>query len=229
MRRFLCILLAALCLSLCACGKKKAPDPEPLPAPVQTAAPLPDQTQDQAQPTPRPASSFPRSSYRPVEISLDNWQQYFTIREIPMYIVRTEGSETPERVIAAIYQNYCVVLRDEYQPYVDPEGDWSVQFSLRFDLYIDNQLDVDTRAYTYGHSSDLFYAMETEKTAVFDREALPYSAYGAEYGQYEGYRNAFFSGWATLDVENKVWEGFFLDPAQVTVTQAEGSISLALG
>ena len=225
MKRFLCILLAALCLTLCACGKKKAAEESPIIAPVQTAAPV--QTQDApAQPL---APSFPRSSYRTVEISLDNWQQYFTIREIPMYIARTEGGDEPERVIAAIYQNYCVVLRDEYQPYVDPEGDWSVSFALHFDLYIDNQLDVDTRAYTYAHSSDLFYAKETEKTAVFDRFALAYTAYGAEYGQYEGYHNAFFSGWANLDVENKVWEGFYLDPSQVTVTQAEGSISLALG
>ena len=225
MKRFLCILLAALCLTLCACGKKKEAAEEPIVAPVQTGAPVPDQAPAVQQPAP----AFPRSSYRPVEISLDNWQQYFTIREIPMYIVRTEGGDAPERVIAAICQNYCVVLRDEYQPYVDPEGDWSVSFALGFDLYIDNQLAVDTRAYTYGHSSDLFYAKPTEKTAVFDRFALPYSAYGAEYGQYEGYHNAFFSGWATLDVENKVWEGFYLDPAQVTVTQAEGSISLALG
>ena len=86
MRRFLCILLAVLCLSLCACGKKKAPEPEPLPAPVQTAAPLPDQTQDQAQPTPRPASSFPRSSYRPVEISLDG-------ETGPMHVLTLDGEE----------------------------------------------------------------------------------------------------------------------------------------
>lgn len=155
-----------------------------------------------------------------MEISADNWSQYFQLREIPLYSITSSG------VIAQVYQTYCVVLRDEYLDQVKSDGDYSVAFSFSFDLYY-NTLKVDTKNYTYGHTDDTMFEVSATKSAVFDKNALRYSAYGTDHSRYSGYSNAFFTGWANIHPDSKVWSGFYIDLSQVRLESAEGYLELA--
>ena len=205
MKKAIALLLAlSLALSLCACGKKQEAISAAPVEPAETVTPV--QTQ---------------RGYRSYEITTDNWWQYFEVAEIPLYIV------TSTEVISQVCQNYCVVLRDEYLPYLNPEGTYSVQFSVAFDIYAET-LNIDTVHYTYQHTDDKLYAGHAEKSAVFDRGALPKSAYGTDYNARVGYANAFFNGWAAIQPDSKVWAGFYIDPASIQVTSATGTIELAI-
>lgn len=215
MKRLLTLLLAALLLLLCACGRGGE-------APAES--PAPGQAAQGGSPEAAPAAAGEAApvytgSYRRVEITADNWQDYFELEEIPLYTV------VQEDVIAQVCQYYCVVLRDEYRPYLKPGGDYSVRFELQFDLYIDT-MDIDTNAGVYRHTDDLFYAVETVKTATFDRYALPAEAYGGEAGQYGAFSNAFFTGYCALHAESEVWSGFYIDLSQVKLVSVSGSLEL---
>lgn len=230
MKRLLCLLLAlSCCLSLCACGKKKE---EPAPSPSQElqipAVPTPEvwiaapETQEPATPPPTPDTR----PYHRIEIGPGNWETYFQLREIPLYSITNSG------VIAQVCQTYCVVLRDEYLDQVIGGGDYRVDFSFSFDVYY-NTLDVDTKNYHYSHTNDFGYdgaplkEATATKTAVFDCHALPYSAYGTDFSRHSGYSNAFFSGWANINMESKVWSGFYIDLNQVRAESVSGTLDLA--
>ena len=220
-RVFSILLLLCLSLALCACGKKsgqlseETPSPEFQPTPeAWTAAP-----EEPLYPAATAAVPDHRNYHR-VEITAENWKDYFQLREIPLYSITNSG------VIAQVYQTYCVVLRDEIQPLVKPEGEYSVTFSLTFDLYV-NTLKVDTKNYTYAHTDDLLYAVKATKSATFDCNALAYSAYGTDHSRYSGYSNAFFTGWATIHPESKVWSGFYMDLSQVQLESVSGYLELA--
>ena len=206
MRRFLALLLCLiLCLPLCACGKKQQADIQSTAAePLQTVTPV-----------------VMERSYRSYEINADNWYQYFEIAEVPLYIL------TSTEIISEVCQTYCVVLRDAYLPYLNPDGDYSVRFEVNFDIYVES-LDIDTVTYTYRHTDDKLYATNATKSAIFNRSALPKSAYGTDYNARVGYANAFFSGWATVQPDSKVWAGFYIDPASIQVLSASGTIELAV-
>ena len=224
MKRSLLILwILLLCLALCACGKASAPDVLPAgdftPPVVPTPEPwsdAPDTAPVVSEPTPGPDNR----NYREVIITAENWNQYFQLREIPLYSITNSG------VIAQVYQTYCVVLRDEYLSEVKPDGDYSVSFSFNFDLYY-NTLKVDTKSYTYGHTDDTMFEVNATKSAVYDKDALHYSAYGTDHSRYSGYSNAFFTGWANIHPDSKVWSGFYIDLSQVKLLSVEGSILLA--
>ncbi len=224
MKRLLCLLLAlSCCLSLCACGKKKE---EPAPSPSQElqipAVPTPEvwiaapETQEPATPPPTPDTR----PYHRIEIGPGNWETYFQLREIPLYSITNSG------VIAQVCQTYCVVLRDEYLEQVKSDGDYQVSFSFSFDIYY-NTLKVDTKNYYYGHTDDLMYEATATKSAVFDRYALRASAYGTDHSHYSGYSNAFFSGWANIHPDSKVWSGFYIDLSQVRLESVSGCLDLA--
>ena len=230
MKRLICIILAlSLGLSLCACGQKAGE-----PAPTETPEELPVlPTPEVALLTPEgeevPATPPPTPDTRPfhrVEITLSNWETFFQLREIPLYSITSSG------VIAQVYQTYCVVLRDEYLDQVKSDGDYQVQFSFSFDLYY-NTLDIDTKNYQYRHTDDFGYPgnpmkeATATKSAVFDRYALRYSAYGTDYSRYSGYSNAFFAGWANINMESKVWSGFYIDLDQVRLESVSGYLQLA--
>ena len=216
MKRLICIILAlALGLSLCACGQK-AGEPAPTKAPEETPVlPTPEVALltpegEEAVVTPPPTPDT-RPSHR-VEITLSNWE--------------TSG------VIAQVCQTYCVVLRDEYLDQVIGGGDYRVDFSFSFDVYY-NTLDVDTKNYHYSHTNDFGYdgaplkEATATKSAVFDCYALPYSAYGTDFSRHSGYSNAFFSGWANINMESKVWSGFYIDLNQVRAESVSGTLDLA--
>ena len=220
MKRSILILLAVLLLAgLCACGRTEESD--------QTEEPGEEQTQGRpAHTTPAPTENVRTdpSDYQRVEINAENWRDYFELREIPLFTI-SQGE-----VIAQVCQAYCVVAKEQYLPYLRPDGDYSVSFSFTFDLYIDT-MDIDTNEGVYRHTDDLFYAVDTTKRAVFDRSALPASAYGADASLYGGYGNAFFTGYCTLHTgdelgDNRVWSGFYIDLAKARVESVSGWISL---
>ena len=126
---------------------------------------------------------------------------------------------------APCFREALFILRDEYLDQVKGDGDYSVSFVFAFDLYY-NTLRVDTRNYTYAHTDDTMYEVSAEKPAVFDRYALPYSAYGTDYSRHGGYSNAFFSGWANINMESKVWSGFYIDLNQVRAESVSGTLDL---
>lgn len=220
MKRSILILLAVLLLAgLCACGRTEESD--------QTEEPGEEQTQGRpAHTTPAPTENVRTdpSDYQRVEINAENWRDYFELREIPLFTI-SQGE-----VIAQVCQAYCVVAKEQYLPYLRPDGDYSVSFSFTFDLYIDT-MDIDTNEGVYRHTDDLFYAVETTKSAVFDRHALPASAYGTDAGLYPSRNNAFFTGYCVLHTgdqlgNNRVWSGFYIDLSQVKLESAEGYIEL---
>ena len=224
MKRFYCLLLAlAMCLSLCACGAT-AGEPAPTEEPEETPAnPLPEiwiapREEDEAAATPAPTPDT--RPFHQVEINLSNWDNYFQLREIPLYSISSSG------VIAQVYQTYCVVLRDEYLDLVKSDGDYSVSFTMSFDVNY-NTLDVDTKNYRYGHTDDIMFEVRATKSAVFDRYALRYSAYGTDHSRYSGYSNAFFTGWANINMESKVWSGFYIDLSQVQMESVSGTLQIA--
>ncbi len=228
MKRFVCIcLLLALVLSLCACGKKKQEEPAP-PEEEEVVVPTPEawNAAPEDSPEPTPEATPDTRSFHTVEITPDNWSSYFQLREIPLYSITSSG------VIAQVYQTYCVVLRDEYLDQVKGDGDYSVDFSFTFDVYY-NTLDIDTKSYTYKHTDDFGYPdapmkeATATKTAVYDRFALHFSAYGTDYSRYHGYSNAFFAGWANINMESKVWSGFYIDLNQVKLESVSGYLELA--
>ena len=230
MKRLICILLAlGLSIGLCACGLS-AGEPAPTETPGEDQPVLPTQEvalltpEEDLAVTPAPTPDT-RPSHR-VEITLSNWNTYFQLREIPLYSITSSG------VIAQVCQTYCVVLRDEYLDQVIGGGDSRVEFSFSFDVYY-NTLDVDTKNYHYSHTNDFGYdgaplkEASATKTAVFDRYALPYSAYGTDFSRHSGYSNAFFSGWANINMESKVWSGFYIDLNQVRAESVSGTLDLA--
>ena len=225
MKRLLCIVLVlALALSLCACGKKTQEEPEPSLTPAEETPVIPTPevgilVPDQEVTSTPPPTPDTRPWHR-IEISASNWNTYFQLREIPLYSITSSG------VIAQVCQTYCVVLRDEYLDQVKSDGDYRVDFSLTFDLYY-NTLNVDTRSYTYGHTADTMFETTATKSAVFDRYALRTSAYGTDHSRYSGYSNAFFSGWANIHPDSKVWSGFYIDLSQVKVESVSGCLDLA--
>ena len=225
MKRILCLILSlVLLLPLCACGKK-APAESQAPADetqITPVVPTPDGADlvpaEQAQPQ-APVTPDLRSFHR-VEINADNWNTYFQLREIPLYSITNSG------VIAQVYQTYCVVLRDDYLDQVKRDGDYKVDFSFTFDLYY-NTLSVDTAEYRYGHTDDTMFEVTATKPATFDCNALPYSAYGTDHSHHSGYSNAFFTGWATIHPDSKVWSGFYIDLSKVKLESVEGYLELA--
>ena len=242
MKRLFCLILAlALGLSLCGCkGGDQAADPA-----GETAAETGEmpgvQLFSPSEGSSAAAPSTPDTRpYHRVEVNLDNWDLYFQLREIPLYSITSSG------VISQICQNYCVVLRDEYLDRVISDGDYRVEFSLSFDVYY-NTLEVDTKNHLYGHTGDFGYPnapiygqdsgeghpdaplkeASATKTAVFDCYALEYSAYGTDFSLYSAYSNAFFSGWANINMESKVWSGFYIDLDQVRMESVSGYLDLA--
>lgn len=219
MKRVVSLLLAALMLlGLCACGKAQESNTPQGGTAAGVAQPQSggDPTQQGGTAAAAPAYT---GSYNRVKITTDNWSDYFELKEIPLYTV-SQGE-----VIAQVCQNFCVVLREEYQPYLKPGSSASVSFELQFDLYIDT-MDIDTNEGVYRHTDDLFYAVQTSKKAVFDRYALPASAYGGDAGQYTGFSNAFFTGYCALHAESRVWSGFYIDLSQVQMLSVSGELEL---
>ena len=212
----ICLLLALLLLLLCGCGSGSEGTAG---APVD-AAPVGVEQQpgETAAATAKPAPVY-TGDYRRVDITAENWQNYFELKEIPLYTV-TQGD-----VIAQVCQYYCVVLREEYRPYLRQDGAYSVRFEIGFDLYIDT-MDIDTNEGVYRHTDDLFYAVDVVKSAVFDRNALPASAFGADASLYTGFSNAFFTGYCTLHAESKVWSGFYIDLSKARVESVSGFLEL---
>ena len=219
MKKLLSLLLALCCLlSLCACSAGGETQPGGAPS-----GPQGDGTAAAPGGAGAAAPAY-TGRYHRVTITADNWSNYFELKEIPLYSV-TQGE-----VIAQVCQNFCVVLRDEYLPYLKPAGNYRVEFSFRFDLYIDT-MDINTNEGVYRHTNDLFYAVETTKNAVFDRNALPGSAYGGDASAHEGFSNAFFTGYCVLHTgdelgNNRVWSGFYIDLSQVTLESVSGSLEL---
>lgn len=220
MKRTMTFLLALiLVLDLCACGRAVT-EPEQTPPPVSVSG-SEGAAADPGAAIEQPPEALPAGSgqYRRISITADNWGDYFELREIPLYTV-SQGD-----VIAQVCQNYCVVLREEYLPLLRPEGAYRVDFSFTFDLYIDT-LDVNTDERIYRHTDDLFYAVEATKPARFDRMALTAGAYGGDAAEYGGFANAFFTGYATMHPDYKIWSGFYIDLDQVKLESVSGYLEL---
>ena len=210
MKRFYCLLLL-LCLlpGLCACGRDKN-------APIDPGLRTDNDIPIQVTPTPLLTRSVS------IPITLDNWDAYFEIREIPLYLFNPNGG------VLELKQNYCVVLREEFAHRMLTYGDYRVNFTVSFDVYV-NQLDYDKENNLFLHTDDLFYAMRAEHTCAFTAMALPTGASGSSYGAYlqslkPDYENAFFTG--TANYTDGVWAGFYVDLGSVEVLSAEGTLDL---
>ena len=208
------LLLLSLCLSLCGCGKKKEP-------PAETG-----QTSEYAVPTeyiPPVTQELPvYTRFDSIEITLDNWDTYFEITEVPLFILNPNGG------IREMVQNYCVTLREEFSHRLRTTGSYGVDFTIGFDVYVDT-LDIDLDNKTFTHTADMLYALRAEHNCRFTASALPKSAAGGTYADYllnlaPAYFNAFFSG--SAHYTDGVWAGFYVDLSTVTVVSAAGTLEL---
>jgi len=173
------VLLAALCLTLTACGEKPeptpdptpapapapAPTPDPAPAPDPTPAPAPDPTPAPAPdpaPTPTPTPS-PQPQPQPVavEITKENYLQYFDLKE--ELEIPTNAFGEVDKTVAMIHTQ--LVLRPEYQAkFVKGQDssyaiEWTVNRRWQAGVF-----NYDTNQYTLGrqlgYADDMVEYME---------------------------------------------------------------------
>lgn len=209
------LLLLVCCLALCACGKKKEP-------PAETGS-----TTEYAVPTEYvpPVTEAPvYSRFESIEITMDNWNTYFEITEVPLFILNPNGG------IREMVQNYCITLREEFSHRLRPIGDYGVDFTVGFDVYVDT-LDIDLDNKTFSHTDDLLYALRAEHKCRFTARALPRNAAGGNYADYllnlaPAYENAFFSG--SAHYTDGVWAGFYVDLSTIEVLSAQGTLELGI-
>lgn len=213
MKKLLLLVMAsALCLSLCACGKREA-------APVE-----PGQTQEAVSVLPDPTPTPGYSRFESIPITAENWNIYFEISEVPLFILNPNGG------VRELVQNYCVTLRQEFAHRMKPVGSYQVEFEIGFDVYIDTlEIDLDNRS--FRHTDDLLFALRAVHPCSFNARALPRSAAGGTYADYltnlvPQYRNAFFSG--SAHYSDGVWAGFYVDLATVEVISAAGTLELGI-
>ena len=208
------LLLVSLCLALCACGRDRTPPAE---AGGTSEYPLPTEAPSQA------AQEAPvYGHYDSIAITRENWDTYFEICEVPLFILNPNGG------IREMVQNYCVALREEFAHRMRTIGAYEVAFTIDFDVYVDT-LDIDLDARTYAHTSDMLYALRAEHNCAFTAKALPKNAAGGTYSEYlvnlaPAYRNAFFSG--SAHYTDGVWAGFYVDLSTIEVVSAEGTLEL---
>ena len=216
MKRTVClVLLLALCLGLCACGRKRGAASS-----REDAATEYSSAETEAL-SPTPAAALYRN-YGSVEITADNWRDYFEVCEVPLYQLNPAGG------VHELKQNYCVVIREEIAHRLNPYGSYHVDFEIGFDVYV-NTLDYDRENNLFLHTDDLLYAVRAVHPCAFTATALPKSAYGSSYSAYlqagsETYRNAFFTGSAIYT--DGAWAGFYVDLNSVELVSVQGSIEL---
>ena len=211
---FSLVLLFSLCLALCACGKGKTGPAEPG---RLTETPIPT-----ALPEAAPQTFYSR--YEQIPITADNWNTYFEISEVPLFILNPNGG------VRELVQNYCVTLREEFMHRMRLDGGYAVQFTIGFDVYVDT-LDIDLDNRSFRHTDDLLFALRAEHPCSFTARALPKSASGGTYADYllnlaPMYKNAFFSG--SAHYSDGAWAGFYVDLATVEVLSAEGTLELGI-
>lgn len=214
MKRWITLLLVlSLCLAFCACGKQNQPPAETGPT-IEYAVPT--------EYVPAVTEAPIYSRFESIEITMDNWDTYFEISEVPLFILNPNGG------IREMVQNYCVTLREEFSHRLRPIGSYGVDFTIGFDIYVDT-LDIDLDNKTFRHTDDLLYALRAEHECRFTSSALPKSAAGGTYADYlinlaPAYRNAFFSG--SAHYTDGVWAGFYVDLSTVQLLSAQGTLEL---
>lgn len=79
-----------------------------------------------------------------IEITLDNWYQYFEVKESPLWAENAFGeAET-------LYARYCLFLKDEYRDKVDEMKESTVAFALEYDwILADIEVDYDAKEFSY--------------------------------------------------------------------------------
>ena len=210
-KRLPLVLVCSLCLLLCACGRNKA-------APVEPG--LTTESVVLAEPTPSPGYT----RFDSIPITSENWNVYFEISEVPLFILNPNGG------VRELVQNYCVTLREEFAHRMRTSGSYQVDFEIAFDVYVDTlEIDLDNRS--FSHTDDLLFALRADHSCSFTAHALPRSAAGGTYADYlvnlaPQYRNAFFSG--SAHYTDGVWAGFYVDLSTVEVLSASGTLELGI-
>lgn len=79
-----------------------------------------------------------------IELTMDNWHQYFEIRETPLWEENAFGeAET-------LYVRSCLFLRDEYRDKVDVNMESTAAFAFEYDwILTDVEINYETREYNY--------------------------------------------------------------------------------
>lgn len=79
-----------------------------------------------------------------IEITLDNWYQYFEVKESPLWEENAFGeAET-------LYARYCLFLKDEYRDKVDEMKESTVAFAFEYDwILADIEVDYDAKEFSY--------------------------------------------------------------------------------
>ncbi len=214
MKKLLCLLLAvSFSLGLCACARRNAAPRETAPT-IESVIP----TEFLTDSTPSPIYS----RYESIEITPENWNVYFEISEVPLFILNPNGG------VRELVQNYCITLREEFAHRLHNALGYGVDFTVGFDVYVDT-LDIDLDNRSFQHTDDLLYAVRAEHECRFTYRALPKSAAGGTYADYlmnyaPAYQNAFFSG--SAHYTDGVWAGFYVDLSTVQIVSVQGTLEL---
>ena len=105
-----------------------------------------------------------------VEITSDNWQQYFEVKESPLWEENAFGeAET-------LYVRYCLFLKDEYKDKVDESKESAVAFAFEYDwILADIEINYETREYSYTGKVHDYSQDHEESTLAVDTGVLIYS------------------------------------------------------
>lgn len=79
-----------------------------------------------------------------IEITLDNWYQYFEVKDAPLWEENAFGeAET-------LYARYCLFLKDEYRDRVDTMKESIIAFAFEYDwILADIEVDYNAKEFSY--------------------------------------------------------------------------------
>ena len=98
-----------------------------------------------------------------IAITLDNWNQYFEVKESPVWEEDAFGEAEVFRA------RYCLFLKDEYRGKVDETKEASVAFAFEYDwILADIDLNYDTREYSYTGKVHEYSQGQERTTFVVD-------------------------------------------------------------
>ena len=146
------LLVLVMCLTLCACENNKVEDPTET-KPVETTPKDTEPKNTQTEPikteptTPPTEESTAPSETEPklitVEITMDNWQEYFEITDF-VSVWKNDFDE-----VESTKYGYCLSLKSEY---ADKVVDADVAFEYYFSepCYVDIEYNIDTKHIIVG-------------------------------------------------------------------------------
>lgn len=161
--------------------------------------------------------------YKTIEITPENWSEYFEIVEVPLFC------DNDFNEVECFFIAHCVVLKENFTPQLCADSDFEVLFEIEYDCSLVS-LDVDVVAHTFSHMNDSSYFGREKGTAKYTLNALTSASCGMVFTDFNEItafpiENAFVSYYVYYNagegswISNGIWEN-------VVASKTSGSITL---